>query len=91
MLLWEWGGVAPDFLLRMNSIEFFPDSSVKVRERPLGHAGISSVKYSFMKPLRIQSDWMEVELVDSDYNKKGKGWIQWKRNGKLLINYNFLN
>lgn len=80
-----------DFFLGIHSVEFLPDSSESVRERPFPNAGNNNQPYAFMRALRIQGDWMQVLLVNSDYQTVGKGWIQWRRQGALLINYNLLS
>lgn len=81
----------PDFLLGVHSVEFVPESKEKVKVKPLDHAGESNTQYAFMRPLRVQGDWMHVELWNHDYKAVGSGWIQWKRNEKLLILYNMLS
>jgi len=82
-----WG----DFLMRMNSVEFYPNSNEKVRDRPFSSSGVSNTPYEFMRAVRIQNDWMQVLLLDGDFKTVGKGWIQWKRDNKLLILYNLLS
>jgi hypothetical protein len=81
----------PDLLLGVNSIEFPQGSLEKVRNRPFEAAGTNNTPYDFMQPLQIKGDWMYVLLVDQDFNKTGKGWIQWKRDGKLMVRFNLLS
>ena len=81
----------PEFLLSVHSVEFYPNSEEKVRNRPFEASGVNNAAYEFMKPIRIKGEWMEVILMDSGYNKTGKGWIQWTRDGKLLVLYNLLS
>lgn len=44
-----------------------------------------------MRVLAVQQDWAHVLLLDDNFEKRGSGWIQWKRDGKLLIQYNLLS
>lgn len=81
----------PDFLLGVHSVEFFPDADEKVRARPFSASGIIQTPYEFLKPIKIKDDWAEVLLLDGDFQKVGKGWIQWKRGDKMLVQYNLLS
>lgn len=81
----------PDFLLGVHSVEFLPNSKEKVKVKPLAHAGANNQPYSFMHPKRVLEDWMQVDLLNDDLKIVGDGWIQWKRDGKLLILYNMLS
>ena len=81
----------PDFLLGVHSVEFLPESTEKVKVKPLDHAGENNAPYEFMRPLKVQNHWMHVEFWNSDFKAVGNGWIQWKRDGKLLILYNMLS
>ena len=80
-----------DFLLGINSIEFLPETNENIRERPSTNSGIIAMEYNFMRPIRIKEDWAEVILMDANFQKLGIGWIQWKRDSKLLIKYNLLS
>ena len=44
-----------------------------------------------MRPLKIENEWMYVELIDDDFNALGNGWIRWTKEGKMLISYNLLS
>ncbi|MEX2512538.1 MAG: hypothetical protein WD398_06510 [Cyclobacteriaceae bacterium] len=81
----------PDFLLSVNSVEFLPGSEEEVRVRPFSSSGIIPSSYQFLKPIKIKEDWAEVLLLDGDFQKVSKGWIQWKRNNKILIIFNLLS
>jgi hypothetical protein len=80
-----------DFLLGVHSVEFYPNSQEKVQLRPFRPSGTTNTPYEFMRPMRIKGEWMEVVLMDGDFQNVGKGWIQWKRDDKLLIMYNLLS
>ena len=81
----------PEFLLTINSIEPLFPQDYPVRVKPLSHAGIVSTPYAFLKPLKISSQWMQVELLDEHFKSHGKGWIMWRENDRLLIAYSLLS
>jgi len=81
----------PEFLLGVNSVEFPQESTEKVRARPFEASGAINTPHQFMKPIKIKGDWAEALLLNTDFKKIGKGWIQWKRDNKLLILYNLLS
>lgn len=81
----------PEFLLSINSVEFINKDSQKVYVKPLDHAGTVNTSYGFMKPLRVQQNWMYVLLLNDGFEVTGKGWIKWQGNNQLLITYNLLS
>jgi len=81
----------PEFLLNINSVEPLSPENNPVRVKPLSHASLVSTPYSFLKPLRISDQWIQVELLDDNFKSHGKGWIKWQENGKLLISYSLLS
>ena len=80
----------PDFLMSVHSVEFI-DSKERVKVRDFEESGDVNTSFAFMKPVKVKDDWMYVFLLDGEFNNVGKGWIQWKRDGKLLILYNLLS
>ncbi|MEO0572360.1 MAG: hypothetical protein AAF039_11700 [Bacteroidota bacterium] len=81
----------PDFLLNAHSVEFINPSEQKVRIKPLQNASMVNVSFDFMRPILINENWAKVTLLDSDQTKKGEGWIQWKKDDRLLISYSLLS
>ena len=81
----------PEFLLTINSVEPLFSENNPVRVKPLSYAGLVSSPFSFLKPLRISDQWMQVELLDDNFKSHGKGWIKWREDGKLLISYSLLS
>ena len=81
----------PDFLLNMHSVEFFPESNEKVRARSFFTSSEIATKYEFMRPLKMKGEWLKVILLDGEFKNVGSGWIQWKRDNKLLVMYNLLS
>jgi len=80
-----------EFILSVNSVDFNDNSTKKVFVKPLDYAGEVKVKFVFMQPLLVEEDWMYVKLVNNGLKEQGKGWIRWRENGKLLINYSSLS
>lgn len=81
----------PDFFLSVNSVEFYPDTNEKIHVRPFLASSTTNLNHQFMRPVKISGDWMEVLLLNSNFVKVGKGWIQWKRENKILVIYNLLS
>jgi len=81
----------PEFLLSVIRVEPLNAQNNPVRSKPLSHAGLVSEEYSFLRPLRINSQWIQVELLDDSYTSRGKGWIKWRENGDMLIAYSMLS
>lgn len=81
----------PEFLLGVNSVEFLTGVDEVIKERPFKDSSNVLVDYQFIKPIRIKEDWAEVILLGENFQKVGKGWIQWRKDKKLLIKYNLLS
>ena len=81
----------PDFLFAINSVEPIDRTKNPIRLRPFDHGSIIDKSFEILKPLAIQSNWMEVELLDSEYRSNGTAWIKWHEEGQLLITYNLLS
>jgi len=81
----------PDFLLTINSVELLNPQDNPVRIKPLSYASLVLTEYSFLRPFRIADQWVQVELLDDNFNPLGKGWVKWRENGKLLIKYSLLS
>ncbi|MEE9430266.1 MAG: hypothetical protein V3V16_04450 [Melioribacteraceae bacterium] len=80
-----------DFLLNVFSVEFINGNEQTIRYKPFHSAGEVNTKFEFMIPLRIKNNWMLVNLIDYDHKVVGKGWIQWKKDGELIIDYSLLS
>lgn len=82
-----WG----EFLLNCHSVEFI-DKNQKVFDNPMIKSAGRVVTPTNFRPRYVMGDWMEVEILASDYNTvKGKGWVRWRKDGKLLINYSLFS
>lgn len=81
----------PEFLLGVHSIEFSDPSKYKVYARPFDYAGTIETPYNFIRPIKIENEWMYVELQGNDFKEVAKGWIRWRKDGKMLIIYSLLS
>ena len=80
----------PEFLLTINSVEF-KSSEQKVLVKPLQYAGVVNQSFAFMRPLIVRENWMKVNLLDENLKTIGSGWIEWRKDGELLITYSLLS
>ncbi|MBN2172845.1 MAG: ABC transporter ATP-binding protein [Bacteroidales bacterium] len=90
----RWQGTLyywPDFLLRVNSVEQTDCETNPVRVRPLSYAGLVMARFSYLKPVQVKQNWLQVELLDEKLNSNGFGWIQWNKMGKLTIRYSLFS
>ncbi len=86
VLLW------PQFLLKVFSIEILEPSINMLRVRPLPNASLYQAKeFSILSPVMIKDKWIKVELHDDHFIKIGEAWLQWNKDGKLLISYSLLS
>lgn len=81
----------PEFLLKMNSVEQLDPDSNPVKIKGLLHASEVITKYSFLRPVRVKNEWLEVELLDENFQKVDTGWIRWNACGELLIRYSLFS
>lgn len=81
----------PEFLSKVHSLEFKDPETQFVKVKPMDHAGEVLTIFNIMQPIAIQQDWVMVELRNSNYKKVGKGWVKWRDNGELLLNYSLLS
>ena len=80
----------PEFLLSVSTVEFIPNSNQEIKIKPLAQASSIERDFSFMKPVLIREEWMEVQLMDDDFSLVGYGWIRWRESERLLVTYNLL-
>lgn len=80
-----------EFLLTVNSVEFRDGIDGTIHIKPLENAALVKIDFEFMHPLLVQNDWLYVALIDDNYEENGKGWMRWRKEGKLLISYSLLS
>ena len=81
----------PEFLLKVFSIEFKPGLEQAVHIKALEHASLVNVEFEFMDPVMVKGDWVKVRLVNDAYEVVGEGWVMWRKDGVLLIDYSLLS
>lgn len=82
----------PEFLLTVHSVELKNPADNPVRARPFLHSDpVLKQEHSFLKPVLIKDQWMQVELLQDNFEKTGGGWIRWQDGKSLLVSYNLLS
>ena len=83
----------PEFLLNLHSVEFIESQVQPIRYKPLLHAGEVPLTDAIvsMKPIVIRNDWMLVDMLNDKLERINKGWIQWQKDGRLLLTYSLLS
>ncbi|MBK6731468.1 MAG: hypothetical protein IPG60_11080 [Bacteroidetes bacterium] len=81
----------PEFMLNVYSVEIMDTIQNPLRVVPFSHGSqLMYHAYSILQPVQIKGDWMQVILYDGNLNKLDEGWIRWRENNKLLVNYSLL-
>lgn len=79
-------------IVNANTVVFHQDFPQKIKSQPMtGSKTIFPEGDFFMVPEHNKGDWLLITITDMQYNPKGKGWIQWKKDGKLVIRYKMLS
>jgi hypothetical protein len=81
----------PEFLLSVSSIEPINKQDNLVKIKPISHASPVNSEYDFLRPIRIEQDWVYVELLNNDFKPNGRGWIRWNKDGYLIVKYSLLS
>ena len=80
------------FIIQAHSVEILEEYPQKVKSQPLiGSKTILVEGDRMLSPVHVKGDWLFVEITDFQYNIKGQGWIQWRKDGQLLIKYQLLS
>jgi hypothetical protein len=83
-LTWE------EYLQNMFSVERIEKNTQNIYSRPFTKSEIIKLdsKDDCFSVIRMQNEWVEIETSEHCENgKKVKGWIKWRNNEELLINY----
>ncbi len=81
-----------EFLLQVHSFEPKDPERNLTRVKPLENASpVKGISYSILVPVMIKANWIKVEMFDENYEKAGEGWLIWKANEELQINYYLLS
>ncbi len=81
----------PEYILSMNSVEFIDKAKQTIHIKPLDYAGEVQANFDFISPLLVEGDWLYGLLLTDNRTETGKGWIRWRKDGKLLITYSLFS
>lgn len=81
------------FLLTVHSVEPLNWEDNPLRSKPLRHADplLKFNQNNILQPLKIENNWIQVNILDQDYNPIQKGWIRWRSDTQLSISYALLS
>ncbi|PLK44824.1 hypothetical protein [Emticicia sp. TH156] len=85
-----------DFFLKYDYASLVIDKTKNpVREAPdfrSKKVGFIDYESDHISAIKIIGDWMKVKVVSDCYNCKDVyGWVKWKENGKIIINFTYLD
>lgn len=90
----KWSGDIifwPEFILSTFMLEF-PEGKVQpVRIKPLDNASVVQNPTNNMRAISVQDFWVEVEILDDQWVPIDKGWIRWRDESGLLVQYSLLS
>jgi hypothetical protein len=83
----------PMFLTSIHSVEPTNWSTNPVRMSPDDGADVvpKLTPDHILEAKSRSGDWLNVVISDKNYQTVGRGWIRWRKNGELLLNYNLLS
>ena len=80
------------FIIQAHSVEILDTFPQKIKSQPFhGSKTVFFNEDVILVPIHVKGDWLFVEVDDLQYNPIGHGWIQWKKDGELLIRYQLLS
>ena len=82
-----------DFILNVFAVEpiDWQSNPLKIKPGPSTSSIRNLTRDHILRPAAMQSDWLEVEIYDNNFEYVDNGWIQWIEGNKLLILYNLLS
>lgn len=81
----------PEFILGVNTVEIREPGSNPIRLKPLDHAAILADGANILlRPLAVAGDRLLVDTHELADRMPPTGWVRWRGNGKLLVDYNLL-
>jgi len=81
----------PHFLLKVHSVSLSEHLKYNVYHRPFEYADKVKLDYTILRPIIIEDEWLKVELVDEGYTIVGSGWIKWRDQERILVQYSLLS
>ncbi len=90
----RWSGdiiLWPEFILSTFMLEFPEEKPQPIRIKPLENASTILNPTNYLRAISIQDYWVEVEVLDEKWNPIDKGWIKWRDESGLLVQYSLLS
>lgn len=89
LTLFTW----PAFFVMTHSVETTDPANNPLRQAPsIDAAPAADLPAEYLlRPLNLKDEWMEVQVMDRNYKKKGRAWLRWRSDRKLLVKYNLLS
>ena len=83
----------PSFLLTVHALQPQDWENNPLRTKPLRHAPplLEFNQDHILQPLKIKDYWIEVNILDQQYQVLRTGWIRWRSESELLITYDLLS
>lgn len=81
------------FLLTVHAVEPLNWEDNPLRSKPLRHADplLKFNRKNILQPLKIENNWIQVNILNHDYNPIQKGWLRWRSDTQLSITYQLLS
>ncbi|WP_162418683.1 hypothetical protein [Cyclobacterium roseum] len=81
----------PEFLLPVFSEEALPGQPVAVRIKPQENADEVRTEFVFLQAAAVKGQWLNVTLLDQDFNPLGNGWIRWEKENQIQVTYSLFS
>lgn len=78
------------FIVSVHSIESNKQDLVVYR-RPFPNSDKIEHTALMLQPVIVRDRWLKVKLIDDEYNVVDEGWIRWRDENEILIQYNLLS
>jgi len=81
----------PEFILGVVAVEIIDPATNPIRIKPLDHASpLADGADALLSPLAVQGDWLLVRTHELADRIQPTGWIRWRKDGRLVVEYSLL-
>lgn len=81
----------PEFILSATAVETLDPATNPIRVKPLEEAAVlADGADAMLAPVAVQGDWLQVRTHEIADRIAPTGWIRWRKDGRLLIDYSLL-